>query len=436
MKKVLLITYYWPPSGGAGVQRVLKTSKYLREFGWEPIVFTAENAAYPILDETLEQDVHPAQVVLRGPIWEPYEIYKRFTGQGKKERVYSGFLSEDKKPSLSKRLSIWIRGNFFIPDARRFWIKPSIKFLDNWLQTNQVDAMISSGPPHSAHLIARGVKRLHNIPWLADFRDPWTDIDFYDQLMLTKWADRVHHRQEKTVLDESDKLVTVSWHCAKGFEELGKEDVRIITNGFDQEDFADAKGEPDPEFSFNHIGYLNADRNHPLLWKAFGELCEEIPGLKEDLRLRFIGKSDQVLFRDLEANGLMDRVERIDYMPHDQIPAMLKRSQVLLLLLNDTPNVLGLAPGKLYEYLASRRPILNIGPEEGDAARIIQEAGAGETCGFEAFEKMKREIFKMYRRYKKGTLTIEGADINRFSRKYNAGLFAGILNEISGDGAN
>lgn len=436
MKKVLVICYYWPPSGGAGVQRVLKTAKYLREFGWEPIIYTAKDAAYPILDETLKKDVHPDQQVIRGPIWEPYELYKRFTGQGKKKRVYSGFLSEDKKPSLTQRLSVWIRGNLFIPDARRFWIKPSVKLLNSWLKENPVDAVLSTGPPHSVHLIARGVKKQHQIPWLADFRDPWTNIDFYDQLMLTRWADRKHHQLEKAVLNESDKLVTVSWAWAKEFEEMGKKDVRVITNGFDHADFEGISGTPDLTFSFNHIGYLNADRNPPALWKAFGELCEEVPGLKEDLKLRFIGKTDQVLFQHLEQNGLLDQVERVDYLPHEEVLPTLVRSQILLLLLNNTPNVMGVVPGKIYEYLAARRPILAIGPENGDSARILTETGAGVVCGFDDFEKMKRQIFKLYRSCKKGTLSIENADIDRFTRKHNAGLIAGVLDEITAGDAN
>lgn len=431
MKKVLVICYYWPPSGGAGVQRVLKTCKYLRDYGWEPIVYTAKDAAYPILDETLEHDVVEGQVVLRGPIWEPYELYKRFTGQSKKGRVYSGFLSEDKKPSITQRMAVWIRGNFFIPDARKFWIKPSIKFIGDWLKENHVDAILSTGPPHSVHLIARGVKQNHNIPWIADFRDPWTNIDFYDQLMLSKRADRQHHKLEKAVVDECDKLVTVSWTWADEFRAMGKKDVRLVTNGFDHADFENITGEPGEKFSFNHIGYLNADRNPALLWQAFGELCQEVPGLKDDLKLRFIGKTDQILFQHLEKNGLMDMVERIDYIPHSEVLPTLLSSQVLLLLLNNTRNVMGVIPGKIYEYLAAGRPVLAIGPEAGDSARILTETGAGIVCNFEDFEKMKREIFKLYRAYKKGTLSVEKADIKRFTRKYNAGLIGGILDEIT-----
>nr|MBA2408145.1 glycosyl transferase family 1 [Chitinophagales bacterium] len=210
-KKVLIITYYWPPSGGAGVQRWLKMSKYLPEYGWEPIIYTPENAAYPIIDHSLEKDVLPGMKILRLPIWEPYDIYKRFVGRKKEEAVYSGFLSENKPKSFTEKISIWIRGNFFIPDARCFWIRPSIQFLTQELKKNPVDAIISTGTPHSMHLIGKGIKENLNIPWLADFRDPWTTIDFYGQLMLTRWADAKHHRLEKDVLKTADKVTTVSW---------------------------------------------------------------------------------------------------------------------------------------------------------------------------------------------------------------------------------
>ena len=432
MRKVLLILYYWPPSGGAGVQRCLKLVKYLRDFGWEPIVFTAENAAYPILDESLFDDVPEGQEVVRSPIWEPYEVYKRFTGQKKGEKVYSGFLSEDKKPSLTQRLSIWIRGNFFIPDARRFWVKPALRTLEKYLSEHPVEAVISSGPPHTTHLIARGVKRRFGIPWIADFRDPWTNIDFYHQLQLTGWADRKHRRLEQSVMRESDKLVTVSWSWAEEFRELGADPVHVITNGFDHADFEFEPGEPDADFSFNHIGYLNADRNPPQLWEAFGELCKEIPGLKEKLKLRFIGKTDFVVFDALEKLGLADCAERIDYLPHNEVVKTLTRAQVLLLLINNTPNVMGVIPGKIFEYLAARRPILGVGLPEGDAARILRESGVGKMVGFEAKEEMKRQILALYKQYKRGELNVAEADIDRFPRRSATGQMAGLLDELVG----
>ncbi len=430
MKKVLLITYYWPPSGGAGVQRVLKTVKYLREFGWEPIVFTAQNPAYPILDPSLLADVPPGQEVIRGPIWEPYEWYKRFTGQTSKARVYSGFLSETEKPSLSKRLSIWIRGNFFIPDARAFWIRPATRFLTDYLRKHPVDAILSSGPPHTVHMIARNVKRATGLPWAADFRDPWTNIDFYDQLMLSRWADRRHKKLERSVVQEADHVTTVSPTWQEEFRALGARAVSLIYNGYDPADFAFEKGPPEAVFCFNHIGFLNSDRNPPRLWEAFGELCREIPGLREALKLRFTGKTDAITLRQLAAQGLEDRVEQIDYIPHSEALPRLCRSQALLLLVNDVPNVMGHIPGKTFEYVASRRPVLAIGPETADFAQVITGTQSGVVCDFQDKDKMKRTILSFFRKYKKGELNTAPADITRYSRQQEAGQMAAVLTQI------
>ncbi|RMG17890.1 MAG: glycosyl transferase family 1 [Bacteroidetes bacterium] len=430
MKKVLMILYYWPPSGGAGVQRCLKMVKYLRDFGWEPIVYTAENAHYPIIDPSLEQDIPPGQVVLKHPIWEPYELYKRFVGKGKDSRVYSGFLAEDKKASWTERLSIWIRGNFFIPDARRFWIGPSIRYLKQYLRENPVDAIFSSGPPHSVHLIAKGIKEATGLPWLADFRDPWTNIDFYDQLRLTKWADRRHRRLERSVIETADQLSTVSWVWADEFRQMGARQVEVITNGFDHEDFAFEPQPLEEGFLFSHIGYLNADRNPPALWRAFGELCEEIPAIREVLRLRFVGKTDVQVFEQIKAAGLEALTEKRAYLPHHEAIRLQARSPVLILPVNNVPNVMGHIPGKTFEYLASRRPILCIAPEASDLARIITTAGAGVVCHFEDKEKMKREIFKLYQRYKKNQLSGSTTDLSVYTRKHATGQVAGLLNKL------
>ena len=178
MKRVLIITYYWPPAGGSAVYRWLKFTKYLREFGWEPVIYTAENGEYTELDPDNVKDIPSGVTVLKQPIWEPYNFYKRFIGQKKTEKINVGFLTEKKKPALAERISVWVRGNFFIPDARCFWVKPSVKYLSAWLAKNPVDMVISSGPPHSMHLIAMKLKKQFNLPWIADFRDPWTNIDF------------------------------------------------------------------------------------------------------------------------------------------------------------------------------------------------------------------------------------------------------------------
>lgn len=432
MKKVLIITYYWPPSGGAGVQRVLKLVKYLRQNNWEPVIYTADEAEYPILDASLAKDIPEGVKVIRKKLWEPYSFYKKFIGQKKDQKVYSGFLSENKKSSFAQKVSVWIRGNFFIPDARCFWIKPSVRFLSEYLKQNPVDAIISSGPPHTTHLIARGVKRKTKLPWIADFRDPWTQIDFYEQLMLTSVADAKHKRLERSVLKEADKVITVSWNWAKDLEEIGKRKIEIITNGFDEDDFsASGSTQPDTKFSMSHIGSLNGDRNAANFWLALKELCADDAQFKTDLVIRLIGKNDFAVYQSIEQNGLQEQLEKIEYIPHSETGKYQQRSSVLLLFLNNTPNVLGIIPGKLFEYLAARRPILVIGNSNGDSARIVTETNAGAICDFDEKEKMKTTIKDFYTRWKKNELTVSAAAIEKYSRKTIAQKFAVLLNEIT-----
>jgi glycosyltransferase involved in cell wall biosynthesis len=431
MKRVLIITYYWPPSGGAGVQRWLKFVKYLRGYGWEPVVYTPENPEFPDSDTSLFKDVPEDLEVIKQPIWEPYNSYKRFLGQKKEDKIQSGFLSVKKKNPVAENISVWIRGNLFIPDARKFWIRPSGKFVAKYLNDHPVDAMVSTGPPHSMHLIALHLKKKLNIPWLADFRDPWTGIDFYHQLKLTGWADRRHHKLEKSVLSSADKVSIVSWNWAADFSRLHPRDYEVITNGFDPDDFPITKQPVDSSFGLTHIGSLNRDRNPDFLWEVLSELCMANAGFSRDLRLRFIGKCDIALDQSLGKYRLNSRTERIDYMPHDEVLKTSASSQVLLLLLNNTPNVMGIVPGKLFEYLATRRPILCIGTKNGDSDRIIREAQAGITCGFGDKTALKQAILELYGRYRHGLLKDMNGEIDAFSRKRLTAKIASVLDEMT-----
>jgi glycosyltransferase involved in cell wall biosynthesis len=430
MKRVLIITYYWPPSGGAGVQRWLKFTKYLRGFGWEPVIYTPENPEFPDADESLFKDIPEGIEVIKTPIWEPYDAYKRFIGQKKEEKIQAGFLSVKKKNPVIENISVWIRGNFFIPDARKFWIKPSVRFLLKYLSAHPVDAMVSTGPPHSMHLIAMGLKKKLDIPWLADFRDPWTGIDFYHQLKLTKPADKKHHRLEKTVLSVAGRVTVVSWNWALDLNKLFPRRYDVITNGFDPDDFNFAGKNTSETFELTHIGSLNKDRNPELLWEVLAEICYENKGFRADLRLRFIGKCDVSLFQDLEKYGLSSLAEKIEYMPHAEVLKESAGSQVLLLLLNNTPNVMGIVPGKIFEYLATRRPILCIGPTDGDSARILRESRAGMTCGFDDRTAIKNALLELYDRYKHNTLQNQAGEIDSFSRKGLTGKIASLLDEL------
>lgn len=432
MRRVLIITYYWPPSGGSGVQRWLKMSKYLPENGWQPVVYTAEDAEYPVEDPSLQNDVVPESEVIRRPIVEPYTFYKRFLGIRKSEKVKAGFINEGKKKSgWKENISVWIRGNFFIPDARCWWVRPSVKFLSKYLKEHPVDAIISTGPPHSMHFIAKALHKKLNIPWVADFRDPWTDIDFYHDLRLTKCADRKHHRLEKQVLTEATKVVTVGWDCAKGLENHGAEDVCVITNGFD-DDFENNKTEQIQQsdvFTMSHIGIIGANRNPQKFWEAVAEL--NIP----DFKIRLIGQTDNSVVESIEKNNVEKFVEIIPYIPHNQVVEEQRKSHLLLLFINNTPNAKGVLTGKLFEYLASGRPVLAVGPEDGDVAKIIGETDSGIVVDFDDKEKMKSVIMDFYQKYKDNQLVTKRSElVERFSRRNLAKEYVQLLNQTIANG--
>ena len=433
MKRVLIITYYWPPSGGSGVQRWLKMSKYLPENGWRPVIYTPENPESPVEDPSLLHDVSPEAEVIKRKIVEPYSIYKKLLGIKEEQKVKVGFINEgERKQDWKENLSLWVRGNLFIPDARCWWVKPSVRFLKKYLKEHPVDAIISTGPPHSMHLIALKLHKALNIPWIADFRDPWTEIDFYQDLHLSRWADHKHHRLERQVLTQADKVVTIGWDAAKGLEALGAHSVQTITNGFDNEIASSTPIAASEKFTLSHIGALGASRNAIHFWEAIGDLAKNDSQFRNDLSIKLIGQVDVSAIETIKANGIMDNTELITYIPHEEINKMQMESQVLLLFINNTPNAKGILTGKLFEYLASGRPILCIGQEDGDAAHIISEAKAGVTVGFDDKEKMKTAIMQLYEAYKKGiTHQTDMKLIGRYSRKENAAVFTQLINELT-----
>ncbi len=422
MKKVLIISYYWPPSGGAGVQRWLKFSKYLSEFGWEPIVYTPTNPEIPEHDDSLLEEAKGI-LTLKRPIWEPYSLYKRFTGSDPKSKIQTGFLTEDKKAGITQKFSVWLRGNLFIPDARKYWIAPSVKFLDSWLKENPVDAIISTGPPHSMHVIARDLKRKTGITWFADFRDPWTNIDYYTDLMLSRAADDTHRKMEKEVLSEADKIIVVGKTMKEEFDLLMEHDHSwnnkkciIITNGYDESDL-NTSHKLDEKFSLAHIGSLVPSRNPDALWRALHMLCESVRGFKDDLKIRFAGKVDISVRESLKKYDLENYVEDLGYLPHSKVSEVQSSSRVLLLLLNNTANAKGILTGKFFEYLASGRPILCVGPLDSDVAKIIEETKSGSCADFDDFGEIRDIILACYDDYNRGQETeLIERNIDKYSR--------------------
>lgn len=431
MKKVLILTYYWPPGGGAGVQRWLKFSKYLREFGWEPVIYTAENGEMPVIDSSLEKDIPKNVEVLKTKIWEPYSFYKRFIGKKQEEKINASFLSENKKPKFTEKISIWIRGNFFIPDARKFWINPSVNYLSDYLKKNQIDAIISSGPPHTMHLIALGVKkRFPQIKWIADFRDPWTNIDFYKELMLSSYADKKHKKMEKEVLANADSVISIGNGMNEEFKQiLGShpEKFSVITNGYDEDDIFKGELKKDEKFTIAHIGTLVKSRNPETLWKVLKSLTETNAKFKADLEIKLVGKVDFFVTERIKHHGLSEFVKRIDYLPHNEVIKEQQKSKALLLLVNNTPNAKSILTGKIFEYLAAKVPVIAIGPTNGDLAKILNETECGLISDFENESTLKENILKIFSNEQ---FSSDMTKISKYSRKALTKTLSDLLNKL------
>ncbi len=418
--KVLIITYYWPPAGGSGVQRWLKFVKYLRDFGIEPVVYTVENPKYPILDESLQSDIPKGIEVLKQPIFEPNSILSFF---GKKKTESAGFL--DPNPSFFGKVLQYIRANYFIPDARKYWIDPSVKYLKNYISKNNIDAIVTTGPPHSMHLIGLKLKQQLGVKWIADFRDPWTEIDYFHQLPLSKKAINKHHFLEQEVLLNADKVLVVGSTMNKNYAKFNN-NVVTITNGFDGE-IITSETKLDSKFTITHIGLMNSDRNPKMLWEVLTEIILENKDFSEDFKLKLIGKVDSTVIEEITTNYLKKNVELIDYVSHNEAIEFQKKSQVLLLLLNNVPSAKGIITGKIFEYLMVNRPILAIAPLDGDLAEILNKTNAGKVVDFEDNETLKSTILDLYSKYKKGNLRVDSNNVEQFHRKELTNKLAEVI---------
>ncbi|WP_373524317.1 glycosyltransferase family 4 protein [Aquiflexum sp.] len=376
-KKVLIITYYWPPSAGSGVQRWLKFAKYLPEFGWEPVIFTPENPDFELKDESLIQEINPQLEVIKFPIWEPYSIFRKI----KKEKLGdTAKVLEKKKKSFTDQSAIWLRANVLIPDPRIFWVRPSVDFLKDLIEQGQFNAIITTGPPHSLHLIGLGLKKKTGVPWLADFRDPWSKWEFLDTLPMLDWVKKKHKKLEKEVLDAADNISTISPTFQQDFEQLGQRKVHLLTNGYDSEDLpADWKFSVSSQETIEilYTGVIDAIRNPIPFIQAFKEVFQES---HQNAILRFVGKVSEAVVNHLSQDSwLRENVKLEGYVSHEKVFDYYQNAHLLLLILTDTKNAKGNIPGKLFEYLSTSRPILALGDPKGDSSAILSSCEGGKV---------------------------------------------------------
>ncbi|WP_417431305.1 glycosyl transferase family 1 [Halpernia sp.] len=412
-RKILIISYYWPPAGGPGVQRWLKFTKYLPEFGWEPTLFIPENPSYPILDKTLKNEVSPNLNIIKTKIWEPYQLAEIFGKDNKKFKA--GQFDVKKNQSWKSKFSIFIRGNFFIPDARVFWVKPSINYLKNYLNENHFDTIVTTGPPHSMHLIGLGLKKeFPKLKWIADFRDPWTEISYYKHLKLTKSADRKHKKLELEVFKNADLTLATSFTDAENFRKKGANSV-CITNGFDGEiNSANNKTE---KFTLSYIGVLEQLRNPENLWQVLEDLIKDNQDFKNDFELKFVGRIDDLILNKLENSGLNNSIKNLGYLSHKDSNVEMEKSDLLLITNFPEEKSKGIIPGKLFEYLQTGNTILSFGPKDADVEKILNETNSGKHFSFKESENLKAFILEQYQLWKTGNSLVSERNIEQYSRR-------------------
>ena len=423
MNKVLIITYYWPPSGGSGVQRWLKFSKYLPQNGWKPIIYTPISPSFDIEDKDLLNDIQNDVEVWKTSIWEPYSLRDKLFGRS--ENSNAGIIQD--KSSLKNKIFNWIRGNLFIPDPKIYWVKPSIKYLSKKLKEEGVTHIVSTGPPHSMHLIALGLKKKNpKLKWIADFRDPWSELDLLDEFNLSRRSRIKYQKLEREVLDNSDVCLTVSETWVDSFKRLGSKNVKLITNGFDEDDFNVLKKESDT-FVIGHFGLLNHLRNPKNLWKTLNEICDENPEFNEKLEIRISGNVDtEVLQSITQYFHLKGKLRVLGYLSHKEVLNEYNNSSILLLLLFNSESGKGNYPGKIFEYFASQRYILAFGPNNSDTQNLMKKIHIGHYFTYEN-KNLKEKILDLFNESSKVNTS---DDIHEFTRKNLTKKLSDLLNEI------
>ena len=433
-KKVLIITYYFPPSGGAGVQRSLKFVKYLRDFGWEPVVLTAKDADYPVYDESLWSDVPDNVKVYRSKILEPYRLYRKFTGRGTDiaTDITTSTLDEKSRQKLSEKISGWIRAAFFVPDARILWSFFAVLLALKIVRKEKISIIFSSAPPYTTHLIGLAVKRITNLPWIADFRDSWIGWHTAPQWRPAV-SRKLETKMEGSVLKYADRILAVSSGVKTDLESRHKYRAEkrwsILFNGYDEEDFFGIVPiRKDNKFTITYTGSFFGEFSPEYLLRSLEELHQEDKELLKNLHLRFIGRKAGPILNRIESSSVKYLIENIPYVPHKKSLAYLLGTNISLLIIDDAPNNCGILTGKLFEYIGAGHPIIALAPE-GDAAKLIKKNGLGIVIPPKNVEKIKNELKHLIKNYEKGKSRSQPNInvMNQFKRKTLTAKLADLL---------
>ena len=438
MKKVLIVAYYFPPSGGPGVQRVLKYTRYLREFGWEPIILTVKNGNFPAIDESLIKEIPEGVNVVRTEIFEPYDLYRKLTGKSKNTAIDVNTLRKDgAKISFTERISEFIRATFFIPDARIGWHKAAVDAGLKLIKNEGISAIYSSSPPYTCSVIARTLKRKSGLPWIAGFRDPWTGF-----LTTPKrwWLPaKIDSKLEKAVFEESD-AIEVAWlgimkDAITKYPELNKDKFHHLPNGFDSNDYPNVNESERTDFRFTitYAGSMYGRRNPAAFFKALEKLHyrKEIDITK--IRLRFIGRFGDEVLEMFKSTDIRNCIEVIGYMQHNELTKQLLLSDALLLIVDESDDSNEIVPGKVYEYIGSGKGVLAIAPEKSAIADLIKETISGYVAHQSNLDGIADSFLIFYNAHQNGGSIINPKMeiINKYERRTTTGILADLLNRVT-----
>ncbi len=443
-----MITYYFPPAGGPGVQRMLKFAKYLPDFGWTPAVLTVrEDASYPVRDPSLARDIPPGTRVLRTGITEFYRIYRKAAGTA---APLDGNPRSEREGAIARILRL-ARAGLFVPDGRVGWIPHALGPGTRFAREVGTRAILSSGPPFTTNLIGGLIAQRTRLPWVQDLRDPWTRAPFYpDRPPLIRALDE---RLERWTLRHADRTVSVNRNMLEDFRarypEVARADAagtaaagavaageRLVTipNGFDPADFEGVPRVTPAKLTLVHTGTIHSARDPAALRAALADLAREEDGFVDGFEIVFAGRPDvtvEAAFR----SPPFDRIARfLGYLEHAASLRLLRAADLCLLLIGDEPQARGMLTGKLFEYLGSGTPILAIAPTDGEAAEAIARCRSGWTHAPDDAAGLRERVRDLWHRYRRGERHFtepNPAGVARFSRRNLAGEMAGILDAVS-----
>ncbi|MDA3844102.1 MAG: glycosyltransferase [Candidatus Kapabacteria bacterium] len=436
MKNVLIVAYYFPPSGGPGVQRVLKHVKYLPEFGWQPIVLTVSNGQFPARDESLLKQVPDSVIVKRSHIYEPYDIYRKLTGRKPGTAIDVNVIKKDsQKVGFKDKLAEFIRATFFIPDARIGWRLSAGKAIKEIRKEYKLDAVYSSSPPYTCSMIARSVKRVTGLPWVAGFRDPWRGfISAPKRWFLPEMVDI---KMEKSVFSEAD-AVECAWEgiikdALGKYPLLNPEKFHHVPNGYDSSDFPEVEQKRNDKFTLTYTGSLYGRRNPASLFKAVQLLIDRKEIDPAELHLRFVGRFGAEVEEMFENASFKSSVETIGYVTHGESIEFLLRSDALLLIVDESKESNEIVPGKVYEYIGVLKPILAIAPPKSAIAKLIRETRGGLVAHQSEVEKTADIIKDYYNQWISGASTFDPdlEAVKSYERRESSKKLAQLLDKFS-----